>query len=52
MYVLDLWNCMALLLAGEFYDLAKGILLTGTELNIVFHVASWWLSVNTADLPS
>lgn len=43
---------MALLLAEEFNDLAKGILLTGTTLNIVFHVASWWLSVNTVDLPS
>lgn len=44
---------MAILLAGEFNDLAKGTLLTGTTLNIVFHVASWWwLSVNAADLPS
>jgi len=43
---------MALLLAGEFNDLSKGILLTGATLDIFFQVASWWLSVNTADLPS
>lgn len=41
---------MALLLVEEFLkDLGKGMLLTKSTLNVVFYIASWWLSVNVAD---
>lgn len=41
---------MELLLVVEFLKhLAKDMLLTNIMLNVVFHIASWWLSVDTAD---
>lgn len=41
---------MELLLVAEIIkDLAKDMLLTNIMLNVVFHIASGWLSVDIAD---